>query len=204
MKNHKDSKDEILVVNEPEAMYGQTYTYADYVNFKFEEMVELIKGKIFKMSPAPRTTHQKISGNLFVCFATYLKHKQCQVFHAPFDVILPIGNKKNDNATTVVQPDIVVICNPEIIKEAGCFGVPNLLIEILSPSTAKKDLQDKYNVYEEAGVDEYWIVTPEIQCIEVFVLENNKYQRKGTYLKGDTVTPISLPELVIDLDEIFD
>jgi Uma2 family endonuclease len=202
MANFEQTTDE-NIVNEPEAMYGQTYTYADYVNFKFEEMVELIKGKIFKMSPAPRTSHQKISMGLSTIIFNFLKNKQCQVFHAPFDVILPIGNKKNDKATTVVQPDIVVICDPEIIKEAGCFGVPNLLIEILSPSTAKKDLQDKYNVYEEAGVDEYWIVYPEIHYIEVFILENNKYKPKVSYFKDDILKTAILPGLEIKIEDIF-
>ena len=93
--------------------YGTVYTYADYLKFEFEEMVELIRGKIFRMSPAPKTIHQKVSGNVLGIFWQYLKQRECQVFHAPFDVILPVANKKREKATTVVQPDIVVICKPK-------------------------------------------------------------------------------------------
>jgi len=155
------------------------------------------------MSPAPKTAHQKVSGNLLGIFWQYLKQRECQVFHAPFDVILPVANRKREKATTVVQPDIVVICRPEIIEEAGCFGVPDLIIEILSPHTSKKDLQLKYDVYEEAGVPEYWIVMAELQLIEVFVLEHGKYQRITTYVKEDQIIPRSLPGLTIHLEEVF-
>ncbi|HMS67330.1 MAG TPA: Uma2 family endonuclease [Saprospiraceae bacterium] len=194
----------VNTANDSTEEYGTVYTYADYLKFEFEEMVELIRGKIFRMSPAPKTIHQKVSGNLLGIFWQYLKQRECQVFHAPFDVILPVANKKREKATTVVQPDIVVICKPEIIEEGGCFGVPDLIIEILSPHTSKKDLQLKYDVYEEAGVPEYWIVMAELQLVEVFVLEYGKYQRITTYVKEDQIMPRSLPGLTIHLDEIFD
>ncbi|MBK8389629.1 MAG: Uma2 family endonuclease [Saprospiraceae bacterium] len=195
---------DIFHVQDPAEDFGIEYTYADYLKFEFEEMVELIRGKIFRMSPAPKTIHQKVSGNLLGIFWQYLKQRECQVFHAPFDIILPVANKKREKATTVVQPDIVVICKPEIIEEGGCFGVPDLIIEILSPHTSKKDLQLKYDVYEEAGVPEYWIVMAELQLVEVFVLEHGKYQRITTYVKEDQIMPRSLPGLTIHLDEIFD
>ena len=191
-------------VHDPAEDFGIEYTYADYLKFEFEEMVELIRGKIFKMSPAPKTLHQQVSMKLSAKIFNFLNKKACQVFHAPFDVILPVANKKREKATTVVQPDIVVICKPEIIEEGGCFGVPDLIIEILSPHTSKKDLQLKYDVYEEAGVPEYWIVMAELQLIEVFVLEHGKYQRITTYVKEDQIMPRSLPGLTIHLDEIFD
>ena len=195
---------DISHVQDPAEDFGIEYTYADYLKFEFEEMVELIRGKIFRMSPAPKTIHQKVSGNLLGIFWQYLKQRECQVFHAPFDVILPVANKKREKATTVVQPDIVVICKPEIIEEGGCFGVPDLIIEILSPHTSKKDLQLKYDVYEEAGVPEYWIVMAELQLVEVFVLEHGKYQRITTYVKEDQIMPRALPGLTIHLDEVFD
>lgn len=195
---------DISHVQDPAEDFGIEYTYADYLKFEFEEMVELIRGKIFRMSPAPKTIHQKVSGNLLGIFWQYLKQRECQVFHAPFDVILPVANKKREKATTVVQPDIVVICKPEIIEEGGCFGVPDLIIEILSPHTSKKDLQLKYDVYEEAGVPEYWIVMAELQLVEVFVLEYGKYQRITTYVKEDLIIPRSLPGLTIHLDEVFE
>jgi Uma2 family endonuclease len=194
---------ETLIVNEPTIEYGHEYTYADYLKFEFDEMVELIRGKIFKMSPSPKTKHQKISINLCVDIGYFLKGKKCQLYEAPFDVILPIANKKRNTATTVVQPDICVICDPTIIEENGCFGVPNWIIEILSDSTAKKDNSNKYDVYEEAGVNEYWIVSPEYSTVEIYLLENGKYTRKQVLDKNDKIKPYTLPELEIDLSEVF-
>jgi Uma2 family endonuclease len=199
----EDVKYDISILNEPDSSYGYEYTYADYLKFEFEEMVELIKGKIFRMSPAPRSKHQIINGNLFGPLWTFLKNKKCQVFIAPFDVILPIANKKREKATTVVQPDICVICDPELVEEAGCFGVPDWIIEILSPHNSKKDLNDKYKVYEEAGVKEYWIVMPEERIVEVFYLENEQYKRLTSYVSSDTISSLTLPEFSIDLNEVF-
>ena len=184
--------------------YSKEYTYADYMKFEFEEMVELIRGKIFRMRPAPRSTHQKLSINLSGLIWSYLRGEKCQIFSAPFDVILPLVNKKREKATTVVQPDICVICNPDMVEEAGCFGAPDWIIEILSPHTRKKDLQLKYDVYEEAGVKEYWIVMPLEKLIEVFILENGKYKRIKTYAQDDEVTSFTLPELTLKLEEVFE
>ncbi|MFZ1790688.1 MAG: Uma2 family endonuclease [Saprospiraceae bacterium] len=194
---------DIFHVQDPAEDFGIEYTYADYLKFEFEEMVELIRGKIFKMSPAPKTLHQQVSMKLSAKIFNFLNKKACQVFHAPFDIILPVANKKREKATTVVQPDIVVICKPEIIEEGGCFGVPDLIIEILSPHTSKKDLQLKYDVYEEEGVPEYWIVMAELQLVEVFVLEHDKYRRITTYVKEDQVKSKAISGLEIKLEEIF-
>ncbi len=188
---------------EPSGDYGKIYTYADYIHFEFEEMVEIIRGKLFRMSPAPWTKHQTVVGNLHRDIANFLKKQKCRVFISPYDVILPVNNLKRDKATTVVQPDIVVVCNSEIIEEAGCFGVPDFLIEVLSPFNSKKDLNDKYSVYEEAGVKEYWIVMPKEELIEVFLLEDGKYKRMQTYVKSDLLSPFTIPDLTIDLAEIF-
>lgn len=190
---------------EPVAEYGELYTYGDYLKFKFDYMVELIRGKIFKMSPAPTSFHQIVVGNFHLEIGNYLRKKSCQVFIAPFDVVLPVRNPKRKNASdTVVQPDLCVICDKSKIDEAGCWGAPDWIIEILSPHTSKKDLQLKYDVYEEVGVKEYWIAMPNEKVVEVFVLENNKYKRVQSYTLEDTVQSITLPELSIELAEIFD
>lgn len=191
------------VINEPIVPYDYEYTYADYLKFEFEEMVELIRGKIHRMSPAPRIVHQVISGELELIIGNYLKGKKCKMFHAPVDVVLPIANKKRTKATTVVQPDIMVICNPYIIEDKAIFGVPNWIIEILSLGTAPKDRGVKYDVYEEAGVGEYWIVSPEYETVEVFLLENGKYSKKYVLDKTEKIKPYTLPELEIDLKEVF-
>jgi Uma2 family endonuclease len=103
-----------------------------------------------------------------------------------------------------VQPDLCIICNPALIEERGCFGVPDLIIEILSPFSAKKDINNKYDVYEEAGVKEYWVVMPKEQLVEIFLLEGAKYQRKGTYVFENDITSSVLPSLIVPLSEVFE
>jgi Uma2 family endonuclease len=126
------------------------------------------------------------------------------MFAAPFDVILPTKNKDFMDSDRVVQPDIVVVCDPEKIKERGCFGTPDWIIEILSPNTTKKDLQDKFDLYEESGVSEYWIAEPRNQTVEVFVLDQGTYKRIRTYVKEDEVASHTLKGLTISLDEVFE
>ena len=197
----KDSTKDI--VKEPIALYGNTYTYSDYLKFDFEEMVELIRGKVFKMSPAPKSIHQEISTNILGVIWSYLRLKPCKVYAAPFDVVLPIQNEKRDSSTTVVQPDICVICDLSKIEERGCVGAPDLIVEILSSSTARKDLNDKYSIYEEVGVKEYWIVMPKEQIVEAFHLVNKKYQLRAAYNREDIITSEMFPGLEIDLKEVF-
>jgi len=192
-------------VEEPSIGYNREYTYADYLTWEFDHMVELIRGKIFKMSPAPTSFHQQVLGNLFLYVGNYLKKKRCKVYIAPFDVVLPVQNRKKKEACdTVVQPDLCVLCDLTTLDEAGYFGPPEWIVEILSPHTSKKDLQLKYDVYEEAGVKEYWIVMPSEKLVEVFVLEDGKYKRIQTYAESDVVKPVSIPELRIELAEVFD
>jgi Uma2 family endonuclease len=192
------------ILEEPPSEYGIEYTYADYLKFEYEEMVELIRGRIFKMSPAPNTNHQRLLSRFHALFYQIFKGNKCEVFMAPTDVILPIANKKRESSTTVVQPDLFVICNSSIVESGGIFGVPDLIIEILSPHTKKKDLQNKYDVYEEAGVKEYWIAMPEQKLVEVFVLENQKYKRIQTYVHTDILDCVTIPGLTIDLNEVFE
>lgn len=191
------------IIKEPSAEYGKVYTYADYLKFEYDELVEIIKGKVFRMSPAPKSYHQEISSNLNVLIGNYFWRRECKVFAAPFDVVLPIRNEKKNSSTTVVQPDLCVICDLNKLDEAGCFGPPDWIIEILSDSTSKKDLNDKYEVYEECGVKEYWIVMPKEKLVEVFVLVDGKYQRIKTYTQDETVSPSGFPELLIPLIDVF-
>jgi Uma2 family endonuclease len=189
---------------EPDVTYDKHYTYSDYLKFSYDEMVEIIRGKIFKMSPAPTSRHQAISRNLCGILYQYLRGMKCQFFDAPFDVILPHQSKDFMKSDKVVQPDIVVICDPSKIHEKGCFGAPDWIIEILSPHTTKKDIQDKYDIYEESGVKEYWIVEPRNSTVEVFVLEGNKYKRVQTYVQDDLVPCQTIEGLTIDLSEVFE
>ena len=170
--------------------------------------MELIRGKVFKMSPAPRVRHQEVAGNLYGQIWHYLKKKKCKVFIAPFDVRLPQPNKgtTDEEIITVVQPDVCVVCDRKKIDELGCVGAPDWIIEVLSPSTSSKDLHEKFEVYEEAGVGEYWVVDPRGQTVLVYILgENGKYKGQlKPYTRMDKLSPITLPELVITLEDVFE
>ena len=186
--------------------FSKTYTYADYYSWKFEERLELIKGKIFKMSPAPGNNHQRINVNLVRLFANFLLEKPCEVFSAPFDVRLMRDEKSDRKVTTVVQPDVCVICDPgKLVDQRGCLGAPDLVIEILSPGNSKKELEIKYDLYEEFSVKEYWVVYPTEQSIIRYVLnEFGKFKVEGKALTGGNkiITPI-LPGLELALDDVF-
>ena len=194
--------EEYLKVEEPDPSIS--YTYADYLQWQFEERLELFRGRIIKLS-APNTKHQQISRNLFVPIVTFLKNKKCQAFSAPFDVRLPVKNKKKDNeVTTVVQPDICIVCDETKIDTRGCCGAPDLVVEILSPGNSHKEVKLKFELYEEAGVKEYWIVYPEEESLAVFLLnENGKYDGAALYAGKDKIKSKAVPGLIIDTKEIF-
>jgi len=187
---------------------NQTYSYADYLTWQFKETVELIKGKIMLLSPAPNVKHQRVSMNFSGSLFNFFKRKKCQVFAAPFDVRLYNRKKSilaNEDIHTVVQPDLCVICNPDILDAQGCNGAPDWIIEILSKGNSKRELQIKYELYQESGVQEYWIVYPNDQAINQFVLdENGRYQLKQMYADDDLAIPHLFPELAIDLTEVFE
>ena len=186
---------------------SKQYTYADYLLWRFEEKIELLKGYIRQMA-APNPFHQDVSANLLTMFKNYVwrNHKTCKVYHAPFDVRLiknPLG-RTDKEVYTVVQPDLCVICDRSKIDERGCLGSPDLIIEILSPSNPKTDLQDKFALYEENEVNEYWIVFPAEKVVQKFILENQAYKLKGSYTRTDQITPHLFPDLVINLEEVFE
>ncbi|MCC5945369.1 MAG: Uma2 family endonuclease [Bernardetiaceae bacterium] len=185
-----------------------TYTYADYLTWRFEQSVELIKGKIFKMSPAPSTKHQRISGRLYGNLYQFFRYNPCELFSAPFDVRL-LDKKKSKKANkeiyTVVQPDICVICDKNKIDKRGAIGAPDLIIEILSPGNSKKEMKTKYALYEEAGVQEYWIVFPSEHVLQQFILnEQGKYELKNSFTEDEVFNAHIFPDLQIDLAEIFE
>ena len=177
------------------------YTYADYLMWNIKDRVEILKGKIFKMSPAPTISHQGISFNLSGLFFMYFHNKPCKVFASPFDVVLKNKNGKED---TVVQPDLCVVCDPEKLADGKrCQGAPDLIIEILSPGNSKKEMVNKYELYEEAGVREYWVVRPDYKEITQFVLENNKYRTLPPIVEGTIIHSALFPELSLQTEDIF-
>jgi Uma2 family endonuclease len=184
------------------------YTYADYLTWQFDETVELIKGKIYLMSPAPTVNHQRLSVYLSSHLFFYFEKKPCQIFEAPFDVRLYDRKKSllaSKDITTVVQPDICVICAPEILDERGCNGAPDWVIEILSKGNSKKDIKTKHMLYAESGVTEYWVVFPYEEVIQQYVLDNNtrQYRLHNTYAGDELATSYLFPDLTIDLSALF-
>jgi Uma2 family endonuclease len=185
-----------------------SYTFADYLQWQFKERVEIIKGKLFKMA-MPSEKHQRVSANFHGYFWSYLKGKNCKTYHPPFDVRLmkpPHHRKITDKSIyTVVQPDITVVCDMSKIDTKGCYGAPDLIIEILSPSTSAKDLKDKKEVYEFSGVKEYWIVSPEDETVVVCLLnDQGKYIFDNYYANTETIKVHIFEDLEIDLKDIFE
>lgn len=182
-----------------------TYSYANYLNWLFDERLELIKGRIFKMSPAPSRVHQEIFGAIFNSIYSFLKDKSCKVYSAPFDVRFPKGSKADQDIFTVLQPDICVVCDKSKLDDRGCLGAPDLVVEILSPGNNKKELLNKYNVYEEFGVKEYWVVSPGEQTLMIYTLnDKGKFQPSKLFTLSEEVGSTVLPGFVLKLDDVFE
>jgi Uncharacterized protein conserved in cyanobacteria len=179
------------------------YTYSDYLSWSGETRWEIIDGTPY-MQASPSWQHQALSRELLLQFGGYLHNKSCQIFASPFDLRLPKENEKDENTSNVYQPDLVIICDKSKLKGTGYFGTPSLVIEILSPSTARNDRLLKFNTYEKAGVKEYWIVEPDTKLISVFILQNNnRYGRPEIYTESDNIEVSIFPDLVIDLNKVF-
>jgi Uma2 family endonuclease len=183
----------------------KTYSYADYLTWQFQEKLELIKGRIFKMSPAPSTSHQKISGKLHGRLFNFFEPHSCNLFAAPFDVRL-LDKKKSTldkEIHTVVQPDLCVICDDTKLDERGAIGAPDLVIEILSPGNSNKEMKYKFDLYEEAGVLEYWIVNPADKTVFIYVLKENQFIGMHPLIEEDAIQSKLFPELDFKLESIF-
>ncbi len=187
-----------------EINFSGVYSYADYMRFEFDERLELIKGQIFRMSPAPSKIHQRILTNILGPIYDTLKGKQCQVYPAPFDVRLAKKTQDDKEVFTVVQPDIVVICDKDKLDKRGCIGTPDIVVEILSPGNNKKELINKYEVYEEAGVKEYWIVSPSEKTFFKYMLnKDGKFLPTKLLTVGEEVTTPIMPGFILNLEEVF-
>lgn len=137
-------------------------------------------------------------------FHGFLKGKTCQVFHAPFDVRLPVTSKKNQDIDTVVQPDLCVVCDLDKLDDAGCIGAPDLVVEILSPGNNKRELKNKYEVYEEAGVKEYWVIHPNEETLLIYTLVDGKYQSSRLFVTGDIVKSSCIEGFRLNLEDVFE
>ena len=182
------------------------YSYADYLMWKFSERVELIKGAILKMA-APNRLHQKISQRINSSISIQLLNRKCELYYAPTDVRLlnPSLSTPEREVYTVVQPDLFVVCDLQKLDDRGCVGAPELIIEIISASNKKHDIDTKFHLYEEAGVLEYWIVFPNEKVVNVFDLDKTtqKYVFRKIYSDDEAIPSSVLAGLEVDLNKVF-
>ena len=182
----------------------KTYSYADYLTWKFDEFVELIKGKVMRPMAGPSRRHQLFSANILRQLLPVLRGNPCQVYHAPFDVRLTTGGANGDQQIqTVVQPDICVVCDRSKLDDRGCLGAPDWIIEIVSPGNTARDTKTKFDLYEESGVQEYWIVYPGLKTLTAYVLDGEKYRLAGEYIEPGALPVATLPGLALEWAEIF-
>ncbi len=182
------------------------YSYADYLKWQFQERVELFRGKIMQMSPAPSIRHQEIAFRLSRQMDNSLTGNPCRIFFAPFDVRLynrKESMKADKDVFSVVQPDLCIICDSAKLEDGqSCNGAPDLVVEILSPGNSKKERKDKFELYEEAGVREYWLVEPSEDSVLIYVLDENE-RFIGLQPATEIAQSVVFPELKVDLEKLF-
>jgi len=179
------------------------YTYQDYLTWAFKERVELLLGRLFKMSPAPGRRHQEISMNLTRQWLRVLENQSCRLFAAPFDVRLPVSRHAG-KSDTVVQPDLCVICEEHKLDEQGCNGAPDLVVEILSPGNSNWEMKEKFTLYEASLVSEYWIVDPLREDVLVYYLDTQQtYSGSKPFVAGEEVVSRVFPDFRISVEAIF-
>lgn len=176
-------------------------TYAEYSKLASDVQYEVIDGQIYNMSPSPSVKHQSIAMELATEFNVYLRHRHCRVL-AEIDVCLS-GEEDATKVSEWVKPDIVIVCDKDRIHKHRIVGAPNLIVEILSKSTAKTDRMIKFNQYQKTGVTEYWIVDPAHETIDVYVLENKVYKHVGTYANDEVIEVNIFDDLLINLKNVF-
>ncbi len=183
-------------MNSVPKQHQQRFGVGDYLSWSDGERWELIGGVPFNMSPAPSIKHQTIVGTIYSRFEQWLRGKSCKPFIAPVDVIL--------SESDVVQPDMLVVCNPDKIGDKAIHGAPDLAVEVLSPSTALKDMREKKALYERAGVREYVVIDPLENYVQRFWLVGEaRYGAAEVFGMEDDLPLLSLPELTLSLAEVF-
>ena len=181
-----------------------TYSYADYLTWQFTEWVELIKGKFQRPMAGAGQFHQVVLGNLLSTIRPHLKGQPCRVIAAPFDVRLTTGGANGDDQIlTVVQPDLFVVCDRAKLDERGCLGAPDWIIEIVSPGNTARDTRTKFDLYQESGVTEYWLVYPGLKNVAAFVLHGDRYELTAEYAAPGPVPSHTLPALPLEWADIF-
>lgn len=180
------------------------YTFADCLTWKDRERMEIIHGETFMMAP-PSRLHQEISMELSRQLANFLEGKKCRVYPAPFGVrLFEEDGDQPEDVDTMVEPDISVVCDMSKLDDHGCKGAPDLIIEILSPSTQRHDQLVKLDLYQQAGVREYWIVDPKNKTVRVMLQnENGSLQPREVYDRDSIAKVNVLNGCFIELSKVF-
>jgi len=180
------------------------YTYRDYRQWPQDERWELIDGVAYNMS-APSTDHQAVLFELSGLLYNFLKGKDCRAFTAPCDVFFPrLREQQEDDVDTVVQPDLLVVCEAEKIRPRGIWEAPDLVVEILSASTSRKDLHEKYALYQRAGVREYWVIDPVGHWLQQYVLgADGQFSVEVTFEKTGTLSSVVLPGFYLEVISLW-
>jgi len=188
----------------PKTEAERRFTYADYKGWELKEgeRYELIRGEAFAMA-GPNTRHQVVSRKIFLQLGNYLDGKPCQAFYAPFDVRLFHEEELGEDDDTVVQPDILVVCDQSKIGEEGIRGAPDLVMEILSPSNTVFEMEEKRRLYQEAGAREYWVVNPKNNRVTVYGFRDGEVVSEKTYESADVVPVGIFPGFGIELERVF-
>ena len=187
----------------PLPLEERQYTYADVQSWEDGPRYELYYGAPVALA-APSSQHQRVIREMLRQFANYLVGKPCEVFPAPFDVrLFETEDDTPEDVDTVVQPDLLVVCDRSRVDERGVRGAPDLVVEILSPSSQHHDWREKKALYEKAGVREYWIVDAVARFVAVHILENGAY-RAPLFYTANAAVPASLWEdFSLDLSTVF-
>lgn len=179
------------------------YTYAHVLAWSEHERWEILQGVPYAMSPAPTIRHQEVAGALYRILGNYMQGKDCRVFIAPLDVLLSERQEPDEQIQTVVQPDVFVVCDKSKLDKNRCKGAPDLIIEVLSPTTARKDRREKFLLYEKYGVKEYWLVEPDAKLITAFILKDDQYGRPNIYSDEEEMKTSIFADLIVNLAEVF-
>ena len=184
----------------------KTYTYKDYILYDENERIEIIDGTIYNMSPAPSRIHQKLITEILFKLRSYIEanNGSCEVYPAPFDVILKNDDEIIEDCKNIIQPDISVICDKNKLTDKGCTGSPDMIVEVVSPYNPNNDFIRKLNLYDKYKVKEYWIVNPMKKNILIYKLdEKERYGMPDIYTFEDKVPVGIYDDLEIDFNSII-
>lgn len=189
----------------PRVKDNRKFSYADYLTWPEGERWEIFEGEAVAMTPSPNPVHQEIVTNLVVQIGAFLQGKPCKVYPAPLDVLLPDGEERDEAVTTVVQPDLLVVCDPAKVTRRGCRGAPDLVVEVLSPGSASRDHITKRRLYERHGVREFWLIDPEERLVIAYRLTAKGRFGPPLILDGADLdlAPKPLPGLTVDFRKVF-